>query len=130
MTNLFSMALLESSGMETLFIVLVITVCLAVVVLMIVAFWTVFEKAGKPGWACLIPFYNMWVLCEIGGRPGWWMFLMFIPLVGFIISIVVQVGVAERFGKGVGYALGLIFLGFIFYPMLAWGDAVYTPRLA
>lgn len=105
---------------------------LAVVVLLIAAMWRVFEKAGEPGWAAIIPIYNLYVLLKIAGRPGWWLLLFLIPFVNFIIGIIVAIDVAKRFGKGAGFAIGLVFLPFIFYPMLAWGDAEYqsTPATA
>ena len=101
-------------------------VWLAIVVLMIAALWKIFDKAGEPGWAAIIPIYNLFILLKIAGRPGWWLLLYFIPFVNFIISIIVSIDIAKRFGKGTGFALGLVFLQFIFYPMLAWGDASYT----
>ena len=101
-------------------------VWLAIVVLMIAALWKVFEKAGEPGWAAIVPIYNFYILLKIAGRPGWWLLLYLIPFVNFIISIIVSIDVAKRFGKGTGFALGLVLLPFIFYPMLAWGDASYT----
>lgn len=97
----------------------------AVIVFMIVAIWRVFEKAGQPGWAAIIPIYNIYVLIKVAGQPGWWLILYFIPLVNIVIEIIVQVGVAEKFGKGGGFAVGLIFLPFIFYPILAFGEAKY-----
>lgn len=97
----------------------------AVIVFMIVAVWRVFEKAGQPGWAVIIPIYNIYVLLKIAGQPGWWLILYFIPLVNIVVEIIVQVGVAEKFGKGGGFAVGLIFLPFIFYPILAFGEAQY-----
>ena len=99
---------------------------LALIVLIIASMWKIFAKAGKPGWACLIPFYNLYVLIEIGGKPGWWLLLYFIPIVNIVISILVLVGVAENFGKGAGFAIGLIFLPMIFYPILAFSDAQYV----
>ncbi len=99
---------------------------LALIVLIIASMWKIFTKAGKPGWACLIPFYNLYVLIEIGGKPGWWLLLYFIPIVNIVISILVLVGVAENFGKGAGFAIGLIFLPMIFYPILAFSDAQYV----
>ena len=87
--------------------------------------WKVFTKAGHPGWACLIPIYNTYILIKIAGKPGWWLILLFIPLVNLIISIILQIAVAKAFGKGVGFALGLIFLAFIFYPILGYGSAQY-----
>jgi ABC-type sulfate transport system permease subunit len=102
-------------------------VWLAVVIVMIAAMWKVFEKAGKPGWAAIVPIYNIVVLCEIAGKPAWWVVLFFIPFVNFIIAIILALAIAKNFGKGGGFAVGLIFLPFIFYPMLAWGDARYQP---
>lgn len=87
--------------------------------------WKVFTKAGHPGWACLIPIYNTYILIKIAGKPGWWLILLFIPLVNLIISIILQIEIAKAFGKGVGFALGLIFLGIIFYPILGYGSAQY-----
>jgi hypothetical protein len=99
---------------------------LALIVLIIASMWKVFTKAGKPGWASLIPIYNLYVLNEIGGKPGWWLLLYFIPIVNIVISILVLVGVAQNFGKGAGFAIGLIFLPMIFYPILAFSDAEYV----
>ena len=98
---------------------------LAVGIFMIAALWKVFTKAGKPGWAVLIPFYNAYVYLQIAGKPGWWLILLFIPFVNFIIAIIATIALAEKFGKGVGFALGLIFLGFIFFPILGFGSAQY-----
>ena len=99
---------------------------LVLIVLIIASMWKVFTKAGKPGWASLIPIYNLYVLNEIGGKPGWWLLLYFIPVVNIVISILVLVGVAQNFGKGAGFAIGLIFLPMIFYPILAFSDAQYV----
>ncbi len=88
--------------------------------------WKLFVKAGQPGWAAIIPFYNIYIMLKIVGKPGWWLILFFIPFVNFIIAIIVMHNLSLRFGKGVGYTLGLIFLGFIFMPMLALGSAKYT----
>jgi len=98
---------------------------LAFVVFMLVTMWRIFTKAGKPGWACLIPIYNFYVFLQIAGKPGWWLLLMFVPIVNFIVSILALVGFANNFGKGGGYVVGLIFLPIIFYPMLAFGSAEY-----
>src|ERR1700694_740307 len=80
-------------------------VWLAIVVLMIAALWKVFEKAGEPGWAAIVTIYNFYILLKIAGRPGWWLLLYLIPFVNFIISIIVSIDVAKRFGKGTGFAL-------------------------
>ena len=99
---------------------------LAAMVFLIASFWKVFTKAGQPGWASIIPIYNAIVWLRIAGRPGWWIILLLIPIVGFVIAIVVSIDFAKKFGKGAGFAMGLVFLGFIFYPILAWGSAQYS----
>jgi hypothetical protein len=102
-----------------------LVVYLGIIVLAIAGLWATFTKAGKPGWACIIPIYNVIVLLEIVGRPIWWFLLFFIPLVNLIIAILVNLDLAKAFGKGAGFGLGLIFLPFIFYPILGFGDARY-----
>ena len=98
---------------------------LAAVVLLFAGMWKVFQKAGKPGWAAIIPIYNIIVLLEIVGKPLWWIVLYLIPVVNFIAVILVCIELAKRFGKGVGFGIGLAFLPFIFYPILGFGDATY-----
>ena len=98
----------------------------AVILFMIVSMWKVFVKAGKPGWACIVPIYNIIVLLDIAGKPLWWIILCLIPFVNFIVIILIYVGVAKNFGKGVGFAIGLVLLGIIFFPILAFGDAKYN----
>src|SRR5262245_26758047 len=68
-------------------------------VLMIVSVWKVFTKAGKPGWAAIVPIYNIIVMLEIVGKPLWWIVLFLIPLVNFIAGILVSIALAEKFGK-------------------------------
>jgi ABC-type sulfate transport system permease subunit len=99
---------------------------IAVIVVMIVALWKVFTKAGKPGWAAIVPFYNYYVLLEVAGKPGWWLVLLLIPIVNIVFAILALVALAQRFGQGGGFAVGLIFLPFIFWPILAFGSAQYT----
>ena len=98
-----------------------------IIVIEIAAMWKVFQKAGQPGWAAIIPIYNVIVLLQIAGKPIWWILLYFIPLVGLIIAIIVIHNISVNFGKGVSFTLGLIFLSPIFFPILAWGDAQYRP---
>src|SRR4029434_3029681 len=89
-------------------------ISLAIAVLIIVAMWKVFTKAGQPGWASIIPIYNLYVLCKIAGRPWWWLLLMLIPLVNFVIIIILCIDIAKSFGNGVGFGLGMDSLGFLF----------------
>ena len=103
---------------------------LAFMILMIAGVWKVFTKAGQPGWAAIIPFYNWYVWCKIVGRPGWWVILLLIPFVNFIVGIVLCVDLAKSFGKGVGFAIGLILLPVIFLPILGFGSAQYQGPVA
>jgi Family of unknown function (DUF5684) len=101
-------------------------VWLAVAILVIAGVWKVFTKAGQPGWASIIPIYNIIVLLQIAGRPIWWFILMLIPAVNVIVAIIVSIDVAKHFGKGTGYGVGLAILPFIFYPALGFGSATYS----
>jgi hypothetical protein len=98
---------------------------LLIAVFLIVAMWKVFTKAGQPGWASIIPIYNIYIWCKIVGRPAWWIILMLIPFVNFIICIILCIDLAKSFGKGAGFGLGLAFLGIIFFPILGFGSAQY-----
>ena len=102
-------------------------VWLALVVGVLAGIWKTFAKAGQPGWAAIIPFYNIIVMLQIAGRPTWWIILFFVPVVSLVIAILVSIDIAKNFGKGAGFGIGLAFLGFIFYPILGFGDAQYQP---
>jgi hypothetical protein len=97
----------------------------AFIVLLIAAMWKIFAKAGQPGWAAIVPIYNIIVLLRIIGRPLWWIVLLFIPVANFIVLIISMIDLAKSFGKGTGFAIGLILLGPIFLPLLGFGDARY-----
>ncbi len=100
---------------------------LAVLVLIVVGMWKAFEKADQPGWACIIPIYNLYILCVMAGKPGWWVLLMCIPLVNFVVSIIVFLEIARRFGQSALFGVfGLAFFGFIGWPILGFGDAEYS----
>ena len=98
---------------------------IAFAVVVVASIWKVFTKAGKPGWAAIVPIYNIVVLLEITGKPLWWIILLFVPFVNFVIVLLVYISLAKCFGKGAGFALGLILLSFIFFPILGFGDAKY-----
>lgn len=100
---------------------------LLVMVFYAIVGWKLFVKAGKPGLAALVPVHNSVILLEIAGRPLWWIFLFFIPIVNFVVLIVVVFDLAKRFGKGSAFGFGMLFLGFIFYPILAFGKSRYQP---
>ena len=112
--------LLASSGAGFIGIVYV-----AVIVLVLVALWHIVAKAGRPGWEGIIPIYNYYVLLKIIGRPGWWLILYFIPFVNIVIGIIVLYELSKSYGKSGGFTVGLIFLPFIFFPILGFGEARY-----
>ena len=104
---------------------LLVIIYLAIVVIELVAYWKVFTKAGKPGWAIIIPIYNIIVLLQIVGKPWWWLILLCIPVVNIIFAIWALNLLSLSFGKDVGFTLGLIFLSPIFIPILGFGSAQY-----
>ena len=98
---------------------------LALIVLFIAAWWQIFTKAGEAGWKAIIPIYNIIVLLKIVGREWWWVLLMLIPFVGLIVWIIVMLDLAKSFGRGTGFAIGLILLGPIFALILGFGSDTY-----
>jgi hypothetical protein len=97
-----------------------------IAIFMIAALWKVFTKAGRPGWAAIIPIYNAYVQIKIVGRPGWWLILLFIPLANIVVSLVLAFDLAKSFGKGGAFGFfGLWLFGIIGYPMLGFGSATY-----
>ena len=98
-------------------------------VLLIIAMWKIFTKAGKPGWASIIPIYNIVVMFQIIGLNPWLLLLYLIPVVNFVVAIVFSIMQASRlskaFGKGTGFAFGLFFLNPIFLLILGFGDSKY-----
>ncbi len=111
--------------MNSLFTTLWIIICIIFAVISIAGTWKAFQKAGQPGWACLIPLYNIYIMLKIGGKPGWWLLMYFIPVANLIFAIWAINMISKSFGKDEGFTVGLIFLGFIFWPILGFGDAVY-----
>ena len=92
---------------------------------MIAATWKVFTKAGEPGWAAIVPIFNLITLLKITGKPLWWIALFCVPLVNFYALVMISIGLAKVFGKSSGFGLGLAFLSPVFIPLLAFGDAQY-----
>ena len=99
---------------------------LVVLVFYIYVQWRIFEKAGLPGWGVIIPIYNIYLILKVAKRPGWWLILFFIPIVNLIIAIIIPFDIAKNFKKDSLFGAGLLFLGFIFYPVLAFGKAKYV----
>ncbi|MFX1708009.1 DUF5684 domain-containing protein [Chitinophaga sp. CC14] len=98
--------------------------CLAVAVFFIICLWKIFEKAGQEGWKAIIPIYNVYVLTQIIGKPWYWVILMCIPYVGIIWGIWATNLLSKSFGKTEGFTVGLILLGIVFYPILAFDRTI------
>ncbi len=113
----------SGGGVALLFLFLIYA---AVIVLYIAGLWKVFEKAGQTGWFAIIPILNIIVLIKIAGRELWWIILLLIPCINFVVLAIVYMDVAQKFGKSAAYGIGMWLLGFIFIPMLGFGDAEYT----
>jgi len=94
-------------------------------IVMIISYWRIFEKAGKPGWASLVPIYNIIVLLEIVGKPMWWLILILFPCTAWIFGIWTINLLSKSFGQSEGFTVGLVLLGIIFYPILAFGNYQY-----
>jgi hypothetical protein len=88
-------------------------------------FWPVFTKAGRAGWEAIVPIYNLFVMLQIVGRSGWWLIALFIPLVNVFVWILILYDLADSFGHGVGYALGLLLLPFVFALVIGLGSSQY-----
>lgn len=100
-------------------------IAITIGIISIISMWVIYKKANKPGWAAIIPIYNTWVLLEIAHLPWWYLILMFVPLANIFALIMTNVYLAKSFGKSVAFAVGLIFLPYIFYPILAFSSASY-----
>ena len=101
-------------------------VTLGGIVLLFAGLWKVVEKAGKPGWAGIIPIYNLYVLVKISGNAWYWFALFFLPVINFFATLKVSIDIAGKFNKGILFGLGLTFLSFIFYPLLGFGGYQYN----
>ena len=104
---------MDNGSSAGVFIFLIIY--LAVIVFLIAGMWKAFAKAGQPGWACIVPFYNVIVMVIIAGKPAWWFLLLFVPIVNFVFAIIVALDTAKNFGKGAGFGIA------------AWVTSVNTP---
>ncbi len=109
----------SGTGMFVLFLIFALSIFL------IASMWKIFTKAGRPGWAAIIPIYNTLQLIWTAGKPWWWFLLMLIPVVNIVVVIALYYNLAKAFGKGVGFTVLLLILPIIGFPMLAWGNATY-----
>jgi hypothetical protein len=125
-----ALLLAANGGLEAILVLIYI----AVIVFEIAALWKVFVKAGHPGWAAIIPIWNLYILLKVIGRPPWWLLLflvgVIIPFVGWILllvlGVIIALDLAKSFAKSTGFAVGLFLLNFIFVPILGFGEARYV----
>jgi hypothetical protein len=115
----------DAAMLFTISLVLFLLCTLVWVAVSIAGMGASFSKAGEPGWACIIPIYQVIVMCRIAGKPWWWLFLLMIPLAGIVFAVMIMIAFAQAFGRGGGFAAGLMFLPFVFWPLLGFGDAEY-----
>lgn len=113
------MILLEWIGMPEMIILLI------VFFIPTISLWKLFIKAKKPGWAVIIPFYNIVIFMEIIGKPWWWLFLWLIPYLNIIWVIWSWNLMVKSFGKSESFTIGIILLWVIFLPILAFGNSEY-----
>jgi hypothetical protein len=121
-----SLVLLDDTTSSNASSLISLVIILAVVLFYLVAMWRIFTKAGKPGWAVIIPIYSTIVLLGIVGRPWWWLLLALIPFVNIVIGIIILNDLSKSYGHGLGYTLGLLFLSVIFIPILGYGRSRYV----
>lgn len=109
---------------------LIFLVPLLIAAVVIAGMWKAFSKAGEPGWAAIIPIYNIYVMVKISDNPWWWLILFFIPILNLVALLKIHIDVAKEFGQGLGFGLGLAILPIIFWPLLGFGDYQYQGATA
>jgi len=110
--------------MATFIAIFIYLLYIAIAVFVIASVWTVYKKAGKPGWACIVPIYSELVLLEIVGKPWWWLLMFFIPGVNLVFAIWAYNMLSKSFGKTEGFTVGLILLPIVFFPILAFSKDI------
>jgi hypothetical protein len=105
---------------------LFVLIYIGIIVLMISSIWKVFTKANQPGWAAIVPIYNIIIMLEVAKKPTWWVAMYFIPIANFVFMIMTLNGISKNFGKDEGFTVGMVLLGVVFWPILAFGNAQYV----
>ena len=120
------MSFCDPTALMPMFLIPLLIIALHVNMISYVALWFIFKKAGEPGWAAIIPVYNILIAIKIAGKPWWYILLLLIPIVNIIIGIIILNGISKNFGKGGWFTVGLFFLKVIFLAILGFGAAQYT----
>jgi uncharacterized membrane protein YhaH (DUF805 family) len=115
----------DTSGLAAMLSIPMMLFWLVVIVAAIAGMWMMFEKAGRPGWAAIIPIYNVYVLLKVADMSGWWLLAFFVPIVDVVVAVWMTWKVSKAFGHGFGYFLGLLFLSPIFYMIIGFGKSQY-----
>ncbi len=104
---------------------LFVLIYIGIIVLMISSIWKVFTKANQPGWAAIVPFYNIIIMLQVAKKPTWWIAMYFVPIANIVFMIMTLNAVSKNFGKDEGFTVGMVLLGVVFWPILAFGSAQY-----
>lgn len=115
-----------SSGLVAVMMGVLLIPILIIWLISVVGMWKTYEKAGKPGWAAIIPIYNVIVWLEIIGKPMWWLVLLIIPCVNIIFAVWMTNLMSKSFGQSEGFTIGLLLLPFVFWPILGFGNYRYV----
>ena len=114
------------TGVALVFLIVAWVISLAAVVLMLISMWKIFKKAGKPGWASLIPIYNIYIMTTIAEKEWWYILLLCVPIANIYAMFVIYDGIAKKFGKSTGFTIGMMLLPIPFFPILAFGKSTET----
>lgn len=91
----------------------------------IAGMWKMFEKAGKPGWAALVPFYGPYIQTEITIGCGWYFLLAMIPYIGFVYNVYLCYNLSKSFGYPWPFTIGLVLVPYVFYPIIGFSKNPY-----
>ncbi len=100
-------------------------VYILIVLLTAAGLWRMFEKAGKPGWAAIIPFYNLWVMMEIIGRPNVHMLWCLCPIANIVFALIWYIELSQSFGRSAGWGVLAFFFPFVAWPIIGFGEDKY-----
>jgi hypothetical protein len=115
----------QSAGIFALVFGALLIPTLIIWFVIVIGTWKIYAKAGKPGWAAIIPIYNIIVMLEIVGKPMWWLLLLLVPCVNIIFAVWMVNLLSKSYGQSEGFTVGLILLPFVFYPILGFGNYPY-----